>query len=55
MLKDLVDFINIMFLIIAPPLGVFGICVGIYSFFQELKDIKKIDQEKVEEKICLKK
>ncbi|MFU2033476.1 hypothetical protein ACM6Q8_27915 [Bacillus wiedmannii] len=51
MLKGLVDFINFMFILIVLPLGVFGICVGIYAFFQEWKEIKEMDKEK----ICLKK
>lgn len=51
MLESLVDFINFMFVVIALPLGVFGICVGVYAIVQDCKEIKKMDREK----ICLKK
>ncbi|MES5930265.1 hypothetical protein QCI77_30715 [Bacillus cereus group sp. MG9] len=51
MLKGLVDFINFMFIVIALPLGMFGICVGIYAIVQDVKEIKEMDKEK----ICLKK
>lgn len=51
MLKDLVHFINIVFLIIAPLLCMFGFSVVFKAIFGDINEIKEMDQEK----ICLKK
>lgn len=51
MLKELVYFINIVFLIIAPILSVFGMSVVFKAVFGDVNEIKEMDQEK----ICLKK
>jgi hypothetical protein len=46
MLKDLVHFINVVLLILVPPLGVFGISVIFKSIFGDVYEIKDMDQEK---------
>lgn len=55
MLKNLVDFVFYMFPMIVIPLGVFAICVGIKAICRDISEIKEMDKEKHEEKICLKK
>ncbi|WP_336584490.1 hypothetical protein [Bacillus albus] len=51
----LMDFINFMFAVLVLPLGMFGIYVGAKLIVGYSKEIKEIDKEKFEEKICLKK
>lgn len=46
MLKDLVHFINVVFLIIAPLLGMFVISVVFKAIFGDINEIKEMDQEK---------
>ncbi|MDA2537382.1 hypothetical protein PDQ37_28490 [Bacillus cereus] len=56
MLKDLLDFyMGFIFPVIFISVGVFTICVGIKAIFKEISEIKEMDKEKHEEKICLKK
>lgn len=51
MLKDLVHFINVVFLMMAPILVIFGFSVVFKAIFGDVHEIKEMDQEK----ICLKK